>query len=485
MAIHNYKIGFDQFQIITEETVNGKKYYEYRLKNGKLHYIAIFYSNGQIQNETYLDGGKIISYKFFKENNDNRGFISGSQTTINFSYEINLDENNILKNYKLYDLQGKLTYEGECENKKKSGYGKLYKSNGIVSYQGNWLSDRMHGEGISYHENGKMKHSGVFIRGKQDGFGTSFYENGNKKSEQNWYKNQKVGIGKTFYSNGLLHTDGYFDEDYFKGLQYNENGLKLYQGEMVKNDQQQTNQNFMLGNQNPQTNQNLITNTFQNYVKDGKGDLFYENGIKAYSGDWKNDEFDSFGVLYYKNGDIKYKGIFRNNQYNGFGEKYDLCKKFMCMGIWNANKLERIILENDQVKGYKITSDGNGLIYVQEDINGFRSDYTEIYALCGLRIYEGYSNSDESTNGFRKKYLENEINHQSLQCMGQKKGNMQHGYSYEYHSDGKFKHRAMYKNDDILGNQFRVMCLPNGEINFNSSYKGELYLIEDFTRIFI
>ena len=125
------------------------------LKNGKLVNAIIYYANGQILNETRLDDGKVISYKFYED-----GSNSPSKNSTKMFYEISLDENLALKNYKFFDLQTKKrTYEGNCENNKKSGHGKEYDKDGNISYEGAWLNDQKHGEGFSYYKDGSIKPS--------------------------------------------------------------------------------------------------------------------------------------------------------------------------------------------------------------------------------------------------------------------------------------------------------------------------------------
>ena len=52
--------------------------------------------------------------------------------------------------------------------------------------------------------------------------------------------------------------------------------------------------------------------------------LFYENGIKGYVGEWKNDLSDGYGEFYYKNGKIEYKGNWKNGYHDGEGISYNL-----------------------------------------------------------------------------------------------------------------------------------------------------------------
>ena len=453
MTIHNYVINSDKIQVISEEK-NNKKQFEFMLKNDKLSKITIYYDNGQIQNETCLDDGKIISYKFYQEMNT-RYYVDSK-----LFYEINLDKNNLLKHYKFYNSDTQIiTYEGEYVNNKKTGYGKEYYSNGNVSYEGNWVDDSFYGEGINYYENGIIEFNGLYERGKKNGFGTSYFEDGSKKSEENWSNDVRFGNNKIFHKNGHIEMDGYFNDDYFKGLSYRENGLKMYGGEMARD-------------------------SSDKYFNNGIGDSFHANGVKYYSGQWRNNQYDGFGKLYYENGDIQYNGNFKDNCYDGFGAKHDQCGKLMCIGSWKSGNLENITITNEcQLKAHKLIKT-DSYITIGAIVNGFISGYTEKYnRYTGLRTYEGfYCERGEKNYGKFKQFDENEDNHQILSYIGNIKGTSWHGYFYQYNWNGKFNRRIMYENGNEVQNKFTVYYNDDGNIDFNQSHKGELYLVGDFER---
>lgn len=410
------------------------------LKNGKLVNAIIYYANGQILNETRLDDGKVISYKFYED-----GSNSPSKNSTKMFYEISLDENLALKNYKFFDLQTKKrTYEGNCENNKKSGHGKEYDKDGNISYEGAWLNDQKHGEGFSYYKDGSIKTCGKYSRDKKHGFFKSYYENGNNKSEQNWVNGSITGDGKVSHTNGSLQMDGYFSENYFKGVFYGENGIKLYEGEMVK---------YIYSD---------------NYIKDGKGDSFYENGITEYSGEWKLNKFEGSGKVFYIDSKLNYSGNFKDNLFNGMGAKYDYCGKLMCIGTWKSGMLESIKLKPEQLlKGYQSIDDGDE-IYIGGVVNGEIEGYVEIHKKdSGLRFFEGFCNNDHSKKNLAKAYYDHESHHQVLQSICHRTGHNLHGYSFDYHQNGKFNCRLIFEHGKVNNNKFCVKYFSNGKIDFH------------------
>lgn len=422
----------------------------------------------------------MTSYKIHKETVcDDRN--QGKNDKPKLDYEINLDNNKILNNYKFYDSEtSKLIYEGRYLNNKKSGYGieyhkngnELYKGdfmenkksgNGTIFdennkklYSGNWLDDEMNDQGTLYYNSGTVQFSGIFLVGKKNGFGTSFDENGNKNYEGNWSMDKMMGLGKKFYSFGGLHMEGHFGDGIFNGLIYNQNGIKTYEGKMIYKTEMEI------------------------YVKQGKGDLYYDNSVKEYSGQWSFNKFDGSGTLFYRNGNVKYSGQFRNDKFHGFGAKYDLCEKLMCMGHWHDGKLEIINLTDEQLlKGYQSIDYGDAEIYIGEVRNKVGSGYGELYDKeTGFKYFEGFYDNDKSM-GLCKYYHENQNDQMTICNIGYKTAGKWNGVVYKYYQNGKHNTRVFCKENNRLDSKFKVEYLSTGKIDFEKSYKGEVYLMED------
>lgn len=486
MNIFTYETNSNVFSKYSEEK-NGSKLFELLTKNDKLINIKIYHPNGEILNETSLVDGKMISYKIYNEKTtiDKDDSINGIP---NLDYEIKLDGNKILSHYKFYDPDtNKLTYEGGYVRNKKSGYGSEYYKNGKLIYQGyyhenkrtgygnefskkdkllysgNWFNNEMHDQGELYYDNANIKYCGMFIKGYRNGFGTSYDKNGNKNFQGNWYNDKVTGNGKVYYSDGNLFLEGYFDNEYFKGVCYNENNIKTYDGEMT----------FQ-----PENKKQIMTNGL--FTKNGHGTSFFETGTKEYSGEWKENKFTGNGTLHYKDGSVKFNGEFNNGKFHGFGAKYDLCEDLMVVGQWYEGKLESVNLTDEhQLKGYEAIGENN--IFVGEIHNGKKSGYGEEYQRKnGLKLFEGYYKKDEY-DGLGKQYYHGNLpDHQALQYLGTKFNNFWHGYSYNYHSNGKFMYRVFCRDNKQIGNKFTIEYKKNGAIDFEKSHNGDLYLVKEF-----
>ena len=126
------------YKILTEEnqtsknqdiTSNGslshqqdnKKVFDFKIVDGIITKIQIFYDNGELLSETQLENGKVVSYKKFREKNEsseNQTDSSDENKNVpKLEYEICLNRNFLLKNYKIYDKHtDELRYEGKIEN---------------------------------------------------------------------------------------------------------------------------------------------------------------------------------------------------------------------------------------------------------------------------------------------------------------------------------------------------------------------------------
>ena len=86
-------------------------------------------------------------------------------------------------------------YEGQIEEKKRSGKGKYLKTINNQTYIGQWKNDKMEGEGVLYFENGEF-YKGSIINGKKQSYnGEYYYFNGNKYIGE-WENDKKDGYGE-------------------------------------------------------------------------------------------------------------------------------------------------------------------------------------------------------------------------------------------------------------------------------------------------
>ena len=93
-----------------------------------------------------------------------------------------------------------------------------------------------------------------------------------------------------------------------KMIEYDKNGLKIYEGEYDKN----------------------------SFAKNGKGKLYVDDCL-VYSGGWKNGKKDGFGILY-EEGCPSYEGEWKDDKKNGKGIEFDENENLIFDGEWNDDK---------------------------------------------------------------------------------------------------------------------------------------------------
>ena len=81
------------------------------------------------------------------------------------------------KNIKIYDLNKNLIYHGEFKDGKYSGFSKIYKNNNLY-FEGNFENDEIKGKGVKYYKNGNKHIEGNFvIKNRGRTFDFEFKEN--------------------------------------------------------------------------------------------------------------------------------------------------------------------------------------------------------------------------------------------------------------------------------------------------------------------
>ena len=316
MTIINISENSSKTQIIYEKAEYKHKQFEYIIQDGFLYRVRIFYPNGDLKNEVLLNDGKIncfitynkksISYesevegciirpdnenllnlyekfsseKYYLDENisylQNLSFIEqfspqkSLANTASVQYRIESDElgNKLYEGFWLDDKKtehgtlfytnGNIKYNGLFKNDEYHGHGSLFHENGNTWYKGNWNQGDMDGDVQLYYENGNLEYFGTLSNGVRKGYGTAYYENGNKTYEGFWEDGQYCGEGKSYDAEEILYMKGKFNKGTFEGIEYNRNGTRYYEGSMEFYN--------------------------QNWVPDGNGIQYYENGNIAKEG---------------------------------------------------------------------------------------------------------------------------------------------------------------------------------------------------------
>lgn len=103
-----------------------------------------------------------------------------------------------------------------------------------------------------------------------------------------------------------------------------------------------------------------------NFKKHGEGILYYkENSSIRYQGFFENDIQHYYGVCFHQNSNKMYQGCIDKGKWHGIGEKFDFNGVSLCKSIFNAGRIEEILLNDDQIKnGYSTYDISDKTCYV-------------------------------------------------------------------------------------------------------------------------
>ena len=317
------QLEFEGEYISGEKNGKFKEYYEGRLifegeykddkKNGKGK--CYNYNSGEIEFEgEFLYDWKIKGKEYVKGKLEFEGEYYFNNKYDGKGYDENGNILYILKNgngkVKYYHSDGKLWFDGENLNGKKSGLGKEYYDN-ILHFEGKFLNGKRNGFGKEYFDKSdKLKYVGEFLNEKRHGKGKEYNENGILIYEGNYLNGKRNGKGKQYYDDGILLYEGELLNGLKngKGKKYDSQGNLIYDGE------------------------------YKRGLKNGKGKEYDIKNNSRYEGEFSKDIRNGKGK-YYVNGKL----VFEGNYYHG--TKYGKFKEY--------NEKGKLIFKGEYVFGEK------------------------------------------------------------------------------------------------------------------------------------
>nr|WP_256257722.1 MULTISPECIES: hypothetical protein [unclassified Paenibacillus] len=238
---------------------------------------------------------------------------------------------------KLFDKKGKLVYEGQIVDGKRSGRGKSYE-NGILAYEGEWSGDQRSGLGRRYtydksytgsdftgsssllmyegrfaadketEQIAVYRHYGNFVDGLPDGYGSVMLVHDYKHDTGPKSLDKEQGLAWLIY-------EGEFRKGLRegKGKLYEDNKL-VYDGEFRKGLREGTGTSYEDGL--------VYKGPFAADLKEGEGEMFDAFETLRFAGTFKKGKKTGFGRLYSENGLLTYEGQFKNDWKHGYGKLF-------------------------------------------------------------------------------------------------------------------------------------------------------------------
>ena len=306
---------------------NGNKLYEGYFLNGNMDGKGILYDEdgktkiyeGEFKNDKfegngikYYKGKKSISGKF--SNNAPNGECILYYETGQIQFKGIYKDGEPVYGQK-FDKSGVKICEGSYKNYKLNGLGILYyydikyeyqKKN--KKYEGNFLNGKYDGKGIEYDESEKEIVQGEYKEGKLiKGTYTLNDYNYIKQKGFNYTRVKIVGIGEINRDHTLFSG---------KGIHYDINGLKIYEGTC-------SNYSYEKGILYNGYGDKLYEGDFKKNKYSGKGILYFL-GRKIYEGEFLDGLYDGEGILYKRDGTKEHEGHFSKGLEHGYGVSYVL-----------------------------------------------------------------------------------------------------------------------------------------------------------------
>ena len=298
----------------------------------------------------------------------------------NCIYEGELAEN------KINEVNGKLTFKngemyiGQLKNDRYNGKGVLYYKKNKAKYEGDFLEGKYDGKGKLIYEN-KEYYIGQFKKGKKDGFGEEYYNNNKLKYKGGFKNNLYNGEGILFSPEGYYYIGGWANgKKFFKGKICDNLGRVICDGNFLDDE--------IIYGKICFDNGDYYEGQIKNWMMNGNGIYYYENGKIKYDGFFKDNKIEGEGILYSKNGDY-YIGNFKNGKRHGKGIEYNKDNIILYEGTFENNEYEgsgRCLLNDGKIyigefkKGKK---EGNGIILDKNNNIIFEGEFIDDYEKGG------------------------------------------------------------------------------------------------------
>lgn len=249
---------------------------------------------------------------------------------------------------------------------------------------------------------------------------------GNKMTHNHAEKELFYPDGTIMYQGGVKKND--FGHDIYdgKGILFDQDGERLFEGEFV------------------------------NHMKQGNG-IMYLKGQLIYQGEFIQNKKQGHGILY-KDGSIHYEGHFRNDLMDGYGILYyeeDLIAPYQALREQYPH-LNQPQYEGDFVHGMK---KGKGKQYYPTGFLQYEGDFIWHHMQGAGKLY--YPTESPTAE-------ELSLGVTAIQYDGYFFEDMKHGKGKIYSRQGNLEAEGQFKEDAMTGQG--VLYYANGQ----ASYKGEL-----------
>lgn len=190
---------------------------------------------------------------------------------------------------------------------------------------------RRQGKWVDFHNNGKIRYTGEFKNNEPIGEFLYYSEEGVLVAKNNYIKKSNISETEIYASNGNVIAKGKYQDKkkHEKWEYFSEETGSLILVENYEN-------GMIVGKSvaySPTTQIVIEETEYQNNLKHGTYNKYYDNGRIMVKANYQNDKLNGDYVFYYPNGVIKEEGRFFENQKVGEWRTYDMEEGLLSVDI--------------------------------------------------------------------------------------------------------------------------------------------------------
>lgn len=283
-----------------EFTLDGKKFIETEIDDGgNISGLQYFNSQGAQSTVKRNENFRDIYEEFYKN-----GKPKSRSDVLCGTYSRMLER---------YFPDGTLHYQIEMVNGKKNGKYVYYEMSGKVSSTGLYANDLQTGVWKTYHDNGKLYSEGHYLDDERDSLWTYYHDNGNVSSKALFKDDKRNGVTTYYAPDGTALVEKLFKQGDFIAYRPVINGSDAKWTPFSGNGKIEI--SYANGSK-------AFAEEYKNGLPHGYDRLYYPDGKLFSEYQYDNGDLTGEYKAYHPNGKLKASGSFQDDERNGKFERY-------------------------------------------------------------------------------------------------------------------------------------------------------------------
>jgi len=284
------------------------------------------YPNGQTREEgNWTEGKRNGIFKFF----DRKGFLERMERYVNGELVTGDDATVTLDIRREFDERGRVRSMGSYRDGKKHGTFRYYDEDGKEEGAGIFEFEVLMGEGALdsigqrqgpwklYHPEGELRAEGEYKNGLREGPWSFYFRNGKIEQKGSYREDLPSGDWRWYYADGSSHREETYRRGKEDGLatEYDSEGNVINVGEFIDG--------LKTGPWKLTINDHREAGEYVDGEKHGVWIWHYDNGVKAFEGEYQIGIPVGRHRYWHANGALKMKGAFQGGELHGVWQYFD------------------------------------------------------------------------------------------------------------------------------------------------------------------